>query len=101
MSVGILSIIALVVTIAIGIKTKLNCGIVAVIFAFIIGQFFMDMKLSEIYSRGWPIGTFFMMMAIMFLFGIAQINGTLNMIDKKITLLLRGKNKLIWTRINQ
>lgn len=96
MNIAVISLIALVLTIAVGIKFDVNCGVVAGIFALILAIFFIpDMSFKDIYELGWPTGTFFMMMSIMFLFGIAQINGTLEKISKKVIQLLKGKNKLM------
>lgn len=96
MNPAILAIIGLIVTIAIGIILDVNCGIVAGICAFILIQFFIpEMSLADVYKYGWPTSTMFMMLSIMFLFGIAQTNGTLEMIAKIIIRAARGKNKIM------
>lgn len=95
MNVALISIIALVVSILIGVVRKVNCGIIAVIFAFVVGKFLVGMNDAEIYAKGWPTKIFFLMMALMFLFGIAAENGTLKLFAHKLTYLVRGNNKLL------
>ncbi len=95
MSVQLITILALVAAVVVGIVRKVNCGIVAVIFAFIVGKFIVGMSGRELYTAGWPTKIFFLMMALMFLFGIAGENGTLKLLAYKLTYLVRGKNKVL------
>ena len=96
MNPAILAIIGLILTIVMGIVLDVNCGIVAVICSFILVQFFIpEMSLVDVYKSGWPTDTMFMMLSIMFLFGIAQANGALEMIAKTIIRATRSKNKIM------
>lgn len=95
MSTALISIIALVAAIVFGIVRKVNAGIISVIFAFAVGQFLLKIKGADIYGKGFPTSIFFLMLALMFLFGIANINGTLPLFARKLTYLIRGNNKLL------
>lgn len=69
-------ILAIILSIAIGYVTKLNIGIFAMIFAYIIGAFFMDLKPKEIIAF-WPISIFFVIFAVSLFYNFASVNGTL------------------------
>lgn len=69
-------ILAIVLSILIGYKTRLNIGIFAMIFAYIIGAFFMDLKPKEIVSY-WPVSIFFVIFAVSLFYNFASVNGTL------------------------
>lgn len=68
--------LALAVSIAIGRVRKINIGLVAIPFAYIIGAFFMHMKPSDVIDL-WPTHIFFVILAISLFFGFAMANGTL------------------------
>ena len=96
MDLALLSLLLFLLTVVVGIATKVNCGLVAMITSFILVQFFMpDMTLTEIYSLGWPSKIFFMMLAVTLLFGMAGANGTMEIIAKKLIRLLHGRTKLM------
>ena len=96
MNLAVISIIFFIITIAIGVIFKVNCGIVAMATSFVLVQFFaVDMSLSDIYKMGWPVGTFFMMLSVLLLFGIAGANGTMEIVARKLVTLLNGKTKIM------
>ena len=68
--------LALAVSIAIGRVRKINIGLVAIPFAYIIGAFFMHIKPSDVIDL-WPSHIFFAILAISLFFGFAMANGTL------------------------
>ena len=68
--------LALAISIAIGRVRKINIGLVAIPFAYIIGAFFMHMKPSAVIDL-WPTHIFFVIFAISLFFGFAMANGTL------------------------
>lgn len=96
MDLALLSLILFLITVVIGILTRVNCGLVAMITSFILVQFFMhDMTLTDIYTLGWPSKIFFMMLAVTLLFGMAGANGTMEIIAKRLIRLLHGRTRLI------
>lgn len=95
MSSGVLItiiVIAFVVAIALNIKTKVNLGLWALVFAFIIGVFLMGMKVKDVAAL-FPTKVFFQVMLIMLFFGFAAQNGTMISVAKWI---LYGCRKVKW-----
>lgn len=96
MNLAIFSIIIFIFTIVLGIAFKVNCGLLGILSSFILVQFFIpDMSLKDVYMLGWPVSTFFMMFTVMLLFGIANSNGTIEVIAKKIICALRSHTNLL------
>ncbi|MBQ6456381.1 MAG: hypothetical protein IJJ31_04565 [Mogibacterium sp.] len=96
MDLALLSLILFLITVIVGIATRVNCGLVAMITSFILVQFFMpDMTLTDVYALGWPSKIFFMMLAVTLLFGMAGANGTMEIIAKKLIRLLHGRTRLM------
>lgn len=95
MEIALVSLIALVIAIAMGFWTKINLGIISIAFAFIVGHFLVGMDSAVIYTDGWPIRLFFMLLGMTLLFGIAKINGTFTVIAKQIAYFSYGSRKLM------
>lgn len=71
-----LIIASLIVAIVLGYVTRHNVGIFAMIFAYIIGAFFMDLAPKKIIAF-WPISIFFVIFAVSLFYNFATANGTL------------------------
>ena len=96
MNTAAISLVFFLATVIVGIVCRVNCGFVAMITSFILIQFFAeDMSLAEIYKDGWPVSTFFMMMSVLLLFGIAGANGTMEIVAKRIIRLTGGRVSLL------
>lgn len=91
---GLISLISLALTIIVGYKTNVNTGIIGIAVAFILGQFLFGINASEIIN-GWPTNLFFTLLGITFLFSIAKVNKTLELISKKVCILAKGNTKLL------
>lgn len=89
--VSIASLIILVITIVIGFVKKINMGVLALGFSFILG-YLGKISASSI-IKGFNSSLFLMLVGVSILFGIAQHNGTLNLIVKK---LIRLSGKKAW-----
>lgn len=89
--VSIASLIMLVITIVIGFVKKINMGVLALGFSFILG-YLGKISASSI-IKGFNSSLFLMLVGVSILFGIAQHNGTLNLIVKK---LIRLSGKRAW-----
>ncbi|WP_319370061.1 SLC13 family permease [uncultured Ilyobacter sp.] len=74
--ISLLIIMAIVTSIALGYKTKINTGFFAMGFAYIIGSFVMGMKAKEVIGT-WPIKIFFIVFAVSLFYNFAILNGTL------------------------
>jgi di/tricarboxylate transporter len=88
-NIGIISLIALIVAIIAGFKFKINTGLLSIALALVVGKL-GGMSDSAIIS-GFGASLFLMLLGVMFLFSIAQQNGTLDLIAKK-AVALAGKS---------
>lgn len=90
----ILCIVAIIAAIIIGNVCKLNTGIVAAAFAFIIGTLTMGLTADKIVGF-WPDKIFFFIIACGLFFGFAVENGTVDALGKKLLYLTNGRAALI------
>lgn len=90
----ILTLIAIVASIAIGFKFNVNSGIIAMALAFLLGVFGMGMKINEVVAY-WPTTIVFFLIAISLFYNYAVGNGTMEVLGKKLLYLLGGNAKLI------
>jgi di/tricarboxylate transporter len=95
MNYALISIIGLILAIIIGIKRKVNIGIVSLLFAFSLGFFVFGMNPREIYVKGWPIGIFFVMTSSMFMFSFANVNGTMKLLAEKLAYEIKGNIRIL------
>ena len=89
-----LCIIAIIVSIVIGYKLKLNTGIIALAFAFIIGNLVMGMKINDIVAY-FPTTIVFWLISIAVFFNYATENGTMEVLGKKLLFAMGGNAKMI------
>src|SRR5690625_4043654 len=68
--------IAILLSIAIGYKTKINIGLFAIIFAYLIGAYGLDMSAAQVVDS-WPIRIFFIIFAVTLFYNVAMVNGAL------------------------
>lgn len=90
----ILCIVAIVAAIVIGNVCKINTGIVAAAFAFIIGTLTMGLSADTIVGY-WPDKIFYFIIACGLFFGFAVENGTVNALGKNLLYLTNGRAALI------
>ena len=72
----IIIMIAILLAIAIGYKTKINIGLFAIVFAYLIGSFGLDLTASQVVNF-WPIKIFFIIFAVTLFYNVAMVNGAL------------------------
>lgn len=77
MSLAWLSLGALFVAILVSCFTRLNVGVLAVAFAWIVGVYLAGMRLDDVLA-GFPIQLFLTLAGVTLLFTQAQLNGTLD-----------------------
>jgi di/tricarboxylate transporter len=94
MNLAWLSLGALFVAIVISCFTRLNVGVVAVAFAWIVGVYFGSMRLEDVLS-GFPIQLFLTLVGVTLVFTQAQLNGTLDKIAHRSVRLCRGNTGMI------
>lgn len=73
---SLLVVLAIVVSIALGYRTKINTGFFAIAFAYILGCFVLGLKAPDV-IRMWPIQIFFVIFAVSVFYNFALVNGTL------------------------
>ena len=93
MNLGILSLIALLLAIIIGFLRNANVGILCLAFAMVLGLWFKipNGKLLA----GFSPSIFMQMVGITYLFGIIKVNGTLELLAKKLLGLVGKRVHLI------
>lgn len=81
---------AVFISVALSYKLKVNLGIPALIFAYIIGVWVQGMKVKEVVAC-WPNSTIFQLMTITMFFSFAVSNGTLPKVAQNVVYKLRHK----------
>ena len=94
MDVSILSLLALLVAIIISCISPKNIGILAIGLAFIVGNVLGGIKPDKIIA-GFPLSLFMTLAGVTYLFGIAQVNGTIDKITKYAVKAVRGNVALL------
>lgn len=89
-----LCIIAIVAAIVIGFKFKLNTGLIAACFAFIIGTTFQGLSATKIIAF-WPTNLAYFIIICGLFFNFAVQNGTIDALGKKLLYLINGRAALI------
>lgn len=89
-----LCVAAIVIAIIVGWKFKINTGVIALAFAFIIGNCAMGLKVNDIIAF-WPTTIVFYLLSISLFFNYATINGTMDVLGKKLLYALGGNAKFI------
>ena len=87
-------IATIVVTIALGYKTKINTGLFGMIFAYIIGTFALGLKPAEVIKM-WPVSIFFVILAISLFYNFAISNGTLEVLSQHMMYRTRSFPKML------
>ncbi len=91
---SVIVILAIVVSIGLGYKTKINTGLFAIVFAYLIGSFILQLSPNQIIKM-WPLKIFFIILSVCVFYNFATTNGTLEKLSqhllyrtRKIPLLL-------------
>ena len=95
MNISLISLLALIFALGIGIKFNKNCGIISIGVAFIVGVYIVGMPAREVFSKGWPMTVFSLTIAIGLLFGVANNNGTTLTLAQKIVYFSKGNSKIL------
>ncbi|MBC3191861.1 C4-dicarboxylate ABC transporter [Pseudonocardia sp. C8] len=90
------SILALVALFTVATVTPVNMGVLAFAAAFIVGGWVSHMALDDIVGF-FPGNLFLIVVGITLLFGIARVNGTIDLVVKALLTLVRGKRwAIVW-----
>ena len=94
MNLAWLSLAALLTAIIVSCFSRMNVGVLAVAFAWIVGVYFGGMPLGEVVA-GFPIQLFLTLVGVTLLFTQAQLNGTLDKIAHQALRVCRGNTGMI------
>lgn len=93
-SPAVLALLALVAAIGLSMTTRVNVGILAIALAWAIGVYAAGMKVEGVIA-GFPSNLFITLAGVTFLFAIAKSNGTLDLLARHATRLVRGNAGLL------
>jgi di/tricarboxylate transporter len=91
---ALLSLIALLVAIALSMATRLNVGVLAMAFAWLIGTYVAGFRPEQV-AAGFPSSLFLKLTGVTLLFALAEANGTLERLAHRAVGLARGRTRLI------
>ena len=94
MSPAAASLVALLVAIALSLTSRINVGVVAMVFAWIIGTAMAAMKPDQI-AAGFPSPLFLTLVGVTLLFALADTNGTLERLANRAVRLARGNARFV------
>ena len=94
MSLGAVTLGALVLAIVLSCTSRLNVGLLALALAWIIGVYVGDLPLREV-TAGFPIDLFLTLAGVTLLFAQAHVNGTLDIVAHNAMRLCRGRVGLV------
>jgi di/tricarboxylate transporter len=94
MHLAALSLAALVVALGVSCVSQLNIGILAIVFAWLVGVYAGGMRAEQVLA-GFPVPLFVTLVGVTLLFAQAQSNGTLDRIASRAVRLCRGQAGLI------
>ncbi|MBI4421707.1 MAG: C4-dicarboxylate ABC transporter [Gemmatimonadetes bacterium] len=89
MSPALISLAALLLTVAAGIVLRINPGVIGFALAYAVGVGVGGLRASDV-TAGFPVQLFLVLVAVMLLFGQAQVNGTLSKLARQGVRLARG-----------
>lgn len=91
---SMLVVAAIVVAVALGYKTKINIGLFAIAFAYLIGCFGMGLSPSEVIGM-WPVKIFFIIFSVCLFYSFATVNGTLEKLSEHLIYRCRSVPQLL------
>ena len=94
MSPALASLLALLVAIALSVTSRLNVGVLAMAFAWIIGTTMAGITPEQV-AAGFPASLFLTLAGVTLLFAIAEENGTLERLAHRAMSLARGNARVI------
>lgn len=89
-----ISLAAILLSIAIGWKSKTNAGIIAMVAAFLVEVFLLDGSVNDVIAA-WPSRIVFYLIAIALFFNYATSNGTMDLLARKMLYQMRGNERMI------
>ena len=94
MNPAVASLVALLVAIALSLTSRINIGVVSIVFAWLIGTYVAGWKVDQI-SAGFPSTLFLTLVGVTLLFALADSNGTLERLANRSVRLAHGNARAI------
>lgn len=82
-------VLAMIMAVVLGYLTRINIGLFAIAFAYLLGSFGMGLSPSEVIEM-WPLRIFFVIFSVCLFYSFAMVNGTLERLAER--LLYRCRN---------
>ncbi len=94
MSPAVVSVVALVIAIVLSIVTRVNVGLIAIAFAWLVAVYVADLGAAAVVG-GFPSSLFLTLAGVTLLFAAAEVNGTLERLAHSAARLARGDARLM------
>jgi di/tricarboxylate transporter len=94
MSAAVWSLLALLVAIALSLTSRVNVGVLAMAFAWVIGTTVAGLGAEQV-TAGFPSGLFVTLAGVTFFFALSESNGTLERLANRAVLLAGGNARVI------
>ena len=93
-AMAVICLAAFAISILISYRRKLNTGVLAMAFAYLIGCFLMGLPVKDVVAQ-FPVKMLFLLFSVCFFYGYAIQNGTLQIIADHIIYRFRNKTKFL------
>jgi di/tricarboxylate transporter len=93
MSAATLSVCALLVVIAISCTSRINVGLLAIPIAWLVGLY--TGRPADAVLAGFPSSLFITLTGVTILFTLAEVNGTVGLVARRLLSLARGRHTLV------
>lgn len=94
MTPAVASLLALLVAIALSLTSRLNVGVLAMAFAWLIGTYLAGLRPEQV-AGGFPASLFLTLAGVTLLFALAECNGTLERLAHRGIRIARGNARVI------
>ncbi|MDN6297625.1 MAG: SLC13 family permease [Halomonas sp.] len=91
---SLIVVAAIVVSIILGYRTKINIGLFAIAFAYLIGSFGLGLNPKEVIAT-WPLSIFFIIFSVCLFYSFAIVNGTLEKLAEQLMYRCRNFPSLL------
>jgi di/tricarboxylate transporter len=93
-SPAVLALLAFLLAIGLSMTTRINVGLLAMVLAWIVGVYAAGMKVETL-LQGFSSSLFVTLLGVTMLFAVAQSNGTLEQLARRVTSMVRGHAGLL------
>lgn len=94
MSIAVVSLLALILALVLSMGSRINVGLIAFAFAWLIGVYLADLPTATVLG-GFPTALFLTLAGVTLLFAVADCNGTLASLAGHAMHLIRGNRMLM------